>query len=127
MCSPKSLFLRRRRPLHRSSPSIEMELACPTARGAASVPRHLVGKKIILRMTMFMVAKLLLYRSIPASLRPGLFTQKEIDNLRDDDLSKSLASSPKVVEVFVMFCCLIRLVLPMPPDGKRTMDMLFRG
>ena len=100
MCSPNSQFFRRRPPLHRSSPGIEVEVACPTARGALSVLRHLVGKKPIVRMTVFIAGKLLLYRVISFLITPnGLFTQREIGNLRDDDLSKSLESSPDVVEV----------------------------
>ena len=38
----------------------------------------------------------------------GLFTQKEIDNLQDDVLSKSLESSPDIDEVLVIYCSLTR-------------------
>ena len=120
MCSPNFQFLRRRPPLHRSSPSIEMEVTCPTARGAVSVSRHLVGKKLILRTTAFMAGKLLLYRSVTSSLRPKVSSRrKKIVNLRDDDLSKSLASSQDVVQVLVIYCNLTRSVFAHAVRRKR--------
>ena len=49
----------------------------------------------------------------------GLFTQKEIDNLQDDDLSKSFESSPDVVEVLIIYCSLTRSVFAHAVRRKR--------
>ena len=88
-----------------------MEVTCPTARGAVSVSRHLGreeahsahdrahGRKVaVVSLDYFFITP------------NGLFTQKEIDNLRDDDLSKRLESSPDIVEVWVKYCSLARSV-----------------
>ena len=40
----------------------------------------------------------------------GLFTRKVIDELGDDDLSKSLDSSADIMKVVVLYCSLTRLV-----------------